>query len=341
MTGFESGRSSYAQYSWDHFMHAYTLADPGRFTRIEVASPTVDDLGEGQVLLRVLAGAVCGTDVGPFRGQASPYYTTGKSGVTGVAGFPLHEVVGEVVASRDPSVPVGQRAVGWATAWNGLAELVISNGSSLIVVESDVDDASATVVQPLACVLYSVAQIPDIGDTRCAVIGQGPLGVLFSHVLKDRGAAHVAGIDLIDRSDVRTSFGVDRAVWSSSRSWAANISDSDRPQLIIEVVGHQVGTVNDAITAAAFGGYIFCFGVPDELTYPVEFERLFRKNLTLSGGAAVERTHWLTEAARYLERYPQLAKTYVTHVFSMSDVQSAFEAASRPSKGRLKVAIVA
>jgi L-iditol 2-dehydrogenase len=197
----------------------------------------------------------------------------------------------------------------------------------------------ATVIQPLACVLFTVDLLDDVEGKQVAVIGQGPLGVLFSHVLKAFGAAHVTGVDLIDRSDVAAEFGVDRAVWNSSSAWSANILDADRPDIVVEAVGHQVSTVNDAIAAAGSGAQIFCFGVPDDLVYPVSFERAFRKNLTLRAGAATHRTDWLRAAAEYLADSPALPEAYVTHSFAAKDAQAAFELASRPARGRLKVAV--
>lgn len=48
-----------------------------------------------------------------------------------VPGYPLREVVGEVVASTDPQLPVGSRAAGWADGTNALAEFTMTDVSSL------------------------------------------------------------------------------------------------------------------------------------------------------------------------------------------------------------------
>ena len=44
-------------------------------------------------------------------------------------------------------------------------------------------------LQPLACVLYAVEQLPDLTGRHVAVIGQGSIGLLFSYVAKALGAA--------------------------------------------------------------------------------------------------------------------------------------------------------
>lgn len=323
-------------------MWAYQMSAAGQLERIEVPRPGPEDLADGDVLLRVLAGAICGSDLAPYKGNASPFYDAGLAGVVSLAGFPLHEVVGEVVDTRSPDFPIGARAVGWASRWNGLAEYVVSAAESLRTVDQPpevVDDVAATVAQPLACVLCALSGVDGIEGASAAVIGQGPIGMLFTHALKDRGAKKVVGIDVVDRSDLGARFGVDEVVRSSSGTWARSLSDDDRPRIVIEAVGHQTTTVNDAIEAVAFGGQVFCFGSPDDSWYPLHFERLFRKNATLRAGITVDRSHWLAQAQDYLVRHPKLTDDYVTHVFAVTEAQRGFDAAIRPAPGQLKIAL--
>ena len=122
-----------------------------------------------------------------------------------------------------------------------------------------------------------------------AVIGQGSIGTLFSHALKQRGAAHVTGVDPIDRRDVAAEFGVDECVWDTAARWAATLADGSRPDLVVEAVGHQAGTLDDAVQAVAKNGRVLAFGVPDEPYYAFPFARFFRKNATLIGGVTEDR----------------------------------------------------
>ena len=41
-------------------------------------------------------------------------------------------------------------------------------------------------VQPLCTVLHQLDRIPDVAGKRVAVIGQGSIGLLFSHAVKAR-----------------------------------------------------------------------------------------------------------------------------------------------------------
>jgi len=104
-------------------MWAMRLAGPYAFMRTQVAVPTPGDLDDGQVLLRVIAGGICGSDIPYFRGVHPIPEVPGLAGRLSaeLPGFPMHEVVGEVVASRHPETAVGSYVVGWARGMNGLA----------------------------------------------------------------------------------------------------------------------------------------------------------------------------------------------------------------------------
>jgi L-iditol 2-dehydrogenase len=54
----------------------------------------------------------------------------------------------------------------------------------------------------------------------------------------------------------------------------------------------------------------------------------------------LERRRVLAKAAAFAKDHPDLLTAYLTHTFGVDDVQSAFELASRPTPGRVKIAIV-
>ena len=104
-------------------------------------------------------------------------------------GFPIHEIAGEVIASRHPEHRPGDRVVGWASGFDGLMERVISNGDGLAPYDPALTPAQAIGLQPLACVLYACEQLPDLAGRHVAIIGQGSIGLLFSFVAKAAGRA--------------------------------------------------------------------------------------------------------------------------------------------------------
>ncbi|GGB18505.1 alcohol dehydrogenase [Flexivirga endophytica] len=321
-------------------MWAQQLVRPGVFEQVDAKAPDPAALHHGETLLRVEAGAICGSDLPYFRGETCTHFDDAAPLAANVPGFPLHEVVGEVVASDDPALPVSSRAVGWATRFSALAEYTVTDSDSLMAVPDELDSATALTLQPLACVLETVRSLGPVDGLRVAVLGLGPFGLLFCHTLSAAGAAEVVGVDRLDRSAIADAFGINTLVHSATGRWARSLADDDRPDLIIEAVGHQTATLSDAVEAVAQDGRIFCFGVPDEPVYPLPMQELFRKHVTLFGGIVAERRRCLESALAHQRRFPELQKQLVSHTFDFTDAQLAFDLAAQPSSGRLKVQLV-
>ncbi|MCF6737235.1 zinc-binding dehydrogenase [Blastococcus sp. KM273129] len=321
-------------------MWAHRLSGPFAFERVEVAAPRAEDLAAGQVLLATRAGGICGSDLPFFKG--APFLhapNPADRAATPAPGFPLHEVVGEVVASRHPDHSPGDLVVGWAAAFDGIAELVVTDGEGLAGYDTALPPTTAVMLQPLACVLYAAEQLGDVRGRSVSVVGQGPIGLLFSHVLKQRGARRVIGVDRVDRSAAAGVFGVDETVTASSSRWAATLPDTDRPSVVVEAVGHQVTTLQDCLTAVAPGGDVLYFGIPDDPVYPLDMITFLRKNLTLRAGVTLERARVLRDAGAYLAEHPGLRDVYVSDVHPVDDVTAAFSAAIQPRAGQYKVVL--
>lgn len=321
-------------------MWSYRLVAPYTFERTEIPEHSPQSLSDGQVLLRFLAAGVCGSDLPGFRGtQGKLPRDTGASAAE-MDGFPVHEIAGEVLASRHPDHRQGDRVVGWASGFDGLMGQVIADGNGLVSYDPSLTPGLAIGLQPLACVLYAIEQLPDLAGRRVAVIGQGSIGLLFSYVAKAFGAVHVTGVDPVDRDAIGSTFGVDTVVRATSDRWIRHLAPEDRADVVIEAVGHQVATLGHAIEATAFGGTIFYFGVTDDDTYPISIRTMLRNNLTLKSGVTLERRRVLDRADAFAREHPDLLQNYLTHTFGIDEVQSAFEVACRPTPGRVKIAIV-
>ena len=304
-------------------MWAYAVTTPGRLERIDAPVP---EPGPEQVLVRLRAGGICGSDLPSFLGRRNPFVDN-----LGAPGYPLHEVVGTVVGAP------GARVVGWADGHHGLAECFLARSDAIVELDDELSDVEATVVQPLCTVLHQLDRIA-VEGRRAAVIGQGPIGLLFSHALKARGAAHVTGVDRVDRSDCAAAFGVDEVVWNDASAWAAGL-DGERPDVVVEAVGHHAGPLEAAVDALADHGTVLAFGVPDESHYAFPFTAFFRKHATLIAGAATDRARALERARDYLREHRDLLAPYITNVLAVEQAQEAFELAVDPVVGRLKVVL--
>ena len=257
-------------------------------------------------------------------------------------GFPIHEVVGEVVASRHRSIGIGDRVVGWASGFDGLMEYVVADGDGLAPYDPALDAAACgrrCSRWPACCTpssscpkLEGPARRRDrSGLDRAAVLlcGQGC------------GRRRVTGVDPVDRDGVAKEFGVDTVVRATSDRWVSHLDPHDQPDIVIEAVGHQVATLGHAIEAAAFGGTVFYFGVADDDSYPISMRTMLRNNLTLKSGVTLDRRRMLAAANEFAREHPELLPAYVTHTFGVDEVQAAFELACRPVPERIKIAIVA
>jgi threonine dehydrogenase-like Zn-dependent dehydrogenase len=318
---------------------SYRIIAPYVFERTEIADMTSECLADRQVLLKFLAAGVCGSDLPAFRGSKGRLPGDDGRSAAEKDGFPIHEVAGEVIASRHPDHRPGDLVAGWASGFDGMMERVVSNGDGLAPYDTALTPAQAVGLQPLACVLYACEQLPDLAGRHVAIIGQGSIGLLFSYVAKAAGARRVTGIDPVDRQTLAETFGVDDAVRATSDRWASQLAPDDRADVVIEAVGHQVATLGHAIAATAPGGTVFYFGVADDDAYPINMRAMLRNNLTLKSGVTLDRRRVLELAGKFAAEHPDLLGTYLTHTFAVDQVQEAFDLACRPVPERVKIAI--
>jgi L-iditol 2-dehydrogenase len=318
---------------------SYRIIAPYLVERTSIADKTPEQLADGQVLLQFLAAGVCGSDLPAFRGAKGRLPGDDGRSAAEKEGFPIHEVAGEVIASRHRQHRAGDRVVGWASGFDGLMERVISDGNGLAPYDPALTPAQAIGLQPLACVLYACEQLPDLAGRRVAIIGQGSIGLLFSYVAKAAGARRVIGVDPVDRENIAPTYGVDDAVRATSDRWVSQLAAADRADIVIEAVGHQVATLGHAIEAAAPGGTVFYFGVADDEAYPISMRLMLRNNLTLKSGVTLDRHRVLELAGKFAAEHPELLGKYLTHTFGIDQAQAAFELACRPDPERVKIAI--
>ena len=320
-------------------MWSYRVVAPGRVERADIPAPS-NALAEGHVLLRLVVAGLCGSDM-PRLGGSWGRLPEGDFGPA-----PVHEVVGEVLASASPAFMPSQRVVGTLGSRAGLAELVTVPATSLIEVPPGFDDLQALAIQSVGTVVRAMGQVPDVAGRRTAVLGAGPCGLTFCSILKDRGAAHITAVDPIDRAETAKIFGADSFVATTSTSWASEAreasSEEERPEVVIEVVGHQHLTVADALHAVRDGGFVFGFGEVDDDNYVLPYREMYRRDLALASGRTID--NWptvLRGGASYLRAHADVFAGYVSHALAFSKAQEAYSLYARPQAGRLKVALIA
>ena len=132
------------------------------------------------VRLRVLVAGLCGSDMPRLNGGM------GKSSNGDFGGAPPR-VVGEVIETASPLFKTSQRVVGTLGPAAILSEVVTCSATSIIAVPDGFDDAEAVAIQPVGVAPRVAEQFPDIQGRTVAVIGVGPCGLSFCHILRETG----------------------------------------------------------------------------------------------------------------------------------------------------------
>jgi len=164
---------------------------------VDLPEPTP---GEGQVLLRVRASAICTVhELKVFHGDYPPEMLA----VTypEPPGFPGHEAAGEVVAVG-PGVT--HLAPGQLVATTGIggegthAELLVRQADCVFALPEGADPAAAALCEPAGCVLHAIDLAGPLGGRTVAVAGLGPTGLIAVQWVRRAGAESVVGIDPVE-----------------------------------------------------------------------------------------------------------------------------------------------
>ena len=217
---------------------------------------------DGQVLVRCSHIALCGTNMGPYLGDGR----WGKIQWPPPPGWLGHENIGTIVQSRAAGWEPGMLVLAHPEDYNGFAEYIVSVPGGLARLPDNPPDVGALVVaQPLATVLRALVRTGPVINQRCAVVGQGPMGLIFTHLLGRMGAQQVIGIDKVAwRLDWAKRFGATDVVDASQgdvTEQVKQLTDGQMVDFCVEAVGHP-----EALTSAAYlprrQGRLYVFGVP-------------------------------------------------------------------------------
>jgi L-iditol 2-dehydrogenase len=177
-----------------------------------------------------------------------------------------HENIGTIVESRIAGWEPGTPVLAHPDDYNGFAEFIVSKPAGLARLPQRAPDIGALVVaQPLATVLRALVRTGPVIKQRCAVVGQGPMGLIFTHLLGRMGASQIIGIDKIPyRLDWSKRFGATDVVDASQgdvREAVKELTGGAMVDFCVEAVGHP-----EALISAAYlprrQGRLYVFGVP-------------------------------------------------------------------------------
>lgn len=335
-------------------MQAALLTELGRFEVRDLREPQP---GPGELLVRVLACGVCGSDVRIFR-HGHP-----RIRLPQVLG---HEIVGVVTEAGHsangfrpgdrvavmPKVPCRaclycRRGRGNLCAEGGsfgyqfpggFAEYVVVpqaavNQHVVLPLPVDLDAEEAVLIEPLACCLRCHRDGRGALDECVVIIGGGPVGTIHGRLARHRNAAPVI---LVERSDVRLA--------SADRRTFHVAVDSGREDPVEAVRRHSDGRGADhvivacssreaqlqALNMVAKGGRVdFFAGLPPGVEpIPVDTNRLHYQEISIRS------THGSTaadcrEALGLLASRELVLSDLITGRYALSHIQEAFDALER------------
>lgn len=328
----------------------YHGANDLRVERVPIPSISPDE-----VLLKVVNGSICGTDLRILHGGHRKYPER-------TVRIPGHEVVGDVVAvgANVTGLRDGQRVFVAPNMGCGHCRQCISGNNNLCAnydafgitrdgafaeymrvpaaailqgnlfpLEPDVDPVVAALIEPFACVLRGQNAVDvHVGDV-VVIVGAGPIGLMHLLLARLRGASHVIVSEMNpERREQAGAFGADAVVPPEqlAATVAAATQGDGADVVIVAAPAHQA--MEDAVHIAAIGGRINFFGgLPkDRPTITLDANLVHYKELRVTGTTACSTQDCRQAAAIVNARRIDLVPL-ISARFPLADALDAFKAA--------------
>lgn len=318
-------------------MRAVVFAEPRSWSLEEVPDPAP---GPREVLIRVEAVGLCGTDLHVLDGEFAP---TRYPIIPGHETSGLVEAVGEQVSevavgdrvSVDPTLTCGECAycsVGRSNLceqWNGsgvartngsTAELTVAPVRNVHRLPDGVDLALAALIEPLSCAIHGYDLLPRRMGEHYLIYGAGTMGLMMAQLAPRAGAASVT---VIDRNPTRLEVATDVGVEQVSLT----ADDADHQggwDVVIDCTG-VVAAIEDGLTRVRRGGTFQQFGVAAaDATARFSPFGVYNDEITIVGSMAV-----LASYGRAVEMFAAgalNAERMVSHAYALDDYGDALEA---------------
>lgn len=269
---------------------------------MEIEKPTPKS---GEVLIKVMACGICGTDVHIFCGD-SGCFPTPSGTVLGHEFSGIIEAVGENVKGVKPGDRVCvdpnqlcnecfycksgighfcEEMTGIGTGVNGgFAEYCVVPESQVYKIADTTSYEAAAMTEPVACCVHGIDMCNiSCGDT-VAVIGGGMIGMIMLQLAKISGAGKLIMIEPVkEKRDVAKKLGADLSIDPINENVKSVLAANgiERISCVIECVG-RTNTMEQAIDIAGKNSVVMMFGLtaPDDVISIKPFE-IFKKEIVL------------------------------------------------------------
>nr|WP_298098612.1 L-idonate 5-dehydrogenase [uncultured Shinella sp.] len=326
-----------------------------RDLRVEAAD--VAEPGEGEVLVKMAAGGICGSDLhyyqdggfGPVRVREPIIPGHEASGHIAALGAGVRELaIGDLVAIN-PSQPCGHcrfcredlaihclnmqfmgSAMRLPHTQGMFREWLVVPAIQCLPAGKLVGAGEAACAEPLAVCLHAVARAGDIKGKHVLVTGVGPIGALVVAAAHHAGARTIVATDLADAALERAlACGASRVINAGHDGSALSPYEADKGQFDVAFeCSAAAPALRSAIATVRPRGMIVQVGVTGDINLPLN--ALVGKELQLIGtqrfGAEFEQAVDLI-ASRTIDVRP-----IISHTLPIEQAVGAFELAGDRSK---------
>jgi L-iditol 2-dehydrogenase len=336
-------------------MRAAVLQEPYALALHDLDEPQP---GAGQVRVRIMATAICGTDVGIYKGKTPIHYPR----VLGHESTGVVDQLGEGVTGLE----VGDRVVlnsaefcrHCAYCFSGktnlcpngglmgrevegtFADYVVLPDYNAIKIPDCISFEDGTSLIALATVFRAHDKVSIAPDTTVAIVGQGAAGLLHTRLSVLRGAAQVFAVELVDwKRELAESFGatpVDPGEADAVETIKAATGGLGA-DLVIESVGIGV-TLRNAMQIARPGGTVLCFGIMPEAVNDFFGYAMYYKELTLVGSRGMGPNDFVS-AIGVVESGKFDLTSLVTHRFPLERTKEALDLVDKEPGKALRVVV--
>ena len=334
---------------------------------VRVEEVPVPEMGEYEVLIKVAACGICGTDIKKvFHGYVDPPQILGHElagtvvavgrGVTrwkrGDRVMSFHHIpcgtcfyCQERLFSQCPQYKTTGLTGGFTPNGGGFAQYVKAMPwvaqRGIVALPERVSFEEATFIEPINTIVKAVEKARVRAGETVLIAGCGPIGLQFLMVSKLKGAKIYTSDPIARRREKSLNLGAIEAFDPSGGTLVQEIkarTQGHGADAVLVAVGHPAAAA-DALEVARPGGRVLLFAANDPVTrieFPAAAVGIEEKEILGSYSAAVD----IQEAAAELILNKKLpVMDIVTHRFPLQRIQEALELAAHPTAQSLKVLI--
>ena len=299
---------------------------------IEIPEPKANE-----VQVRIKENTVCGsTDMKIISGIRDAVF--GRNIILGHESSGIITQTGGLVAGFRP----GDRVA--CECWGTYAEYACTTTDKIQHIPFDMTWTEAALSE-LAMKVYQMAARNILPGDTVVILGQGAAGLIFTQMAAAMGASRIITTDLYDRKlELSKSLGADHTINASHEDVIKKVGAYTRgigADVVIEAAGVRETVETAPYVAKRYGATILQFGVPPT-NAEYSFSRMHdygQTMLTIGSCRFIEPDLPYKRAIRLISEGKIKLDAFVTHRFSLKDINRAFELLKRNPGEVIKIAI--